>query len=89
MRVEILRSPGCTNAAAATRVVAECLAAAGIDVPIIERVGRYPSPSVLIDGIDIMRPDDTLPDGDVCRLDLPTAQRILDHLRRERTCLPN
>jgi hypothetical protein len=85
MRIEILRSPGCPNAAAATSIVADCLAAAGMNVPIIERVGRYPSPTVLIDGVDVMRPDGPTPDVDVCRLDLPTAQRILDYLRRERT----
>ena len=83
MRIEILRSPGCPNAAAAKSVVVDCLAAAGIDVPIIERVGAYPSPTVLIDGIDVMRPGDGAPEGDACRLDLPTAQRILAALRKE------
>ncbi len=85
MRIEILRSPGCPNAAAATRIVADCLAAAGFDVPIIERVGCYPSPTILVDGVDIMRPDGSTQEADACRLDLPTAQRILDYLRRERT----
>ena len=54
-----------------------------VDVPIIERVGSYASPTVLIDGIDVMRPDEGTPEGDACRLDLPTAQRILDSLRKE------
>jgi hypothetical protein len=85
MRVEILRSPGCPNAAAATTTVTECLAALGIDVPIIERVGRYPSPTVLVDGVDVMRPDDEAQASEACRLDLPTAQRILDALRKEPT----
>jgi hypothetical protein len=85
MLIEILRSPGCPNAAAAKSVVVDCLAAAGIEVPIIERVGRYPSPTVLIDGVDIMRPDGSTPEADACRLDLPTVQRILDYLRREQT----
>jgi hypothetical protein len=85
MRVEILSAPGCRNAAAAMTAVTECLSVLGIDVPIIERVGRYPSPTVLIDGVDVMRPDDGAPAGEACRLDLPTAQRILDALRREPT----
>jgi len=83
MRVELLSAPGCPNAAAAKTAVSDCLTALGIDVPIIERVGSYASPTVLIDGIDVMRPDEGTPEGDACRLDLPTAQRILDALRKE------
>jgi hypothetical protein len=83
MRVELLTSRGCPNAAAARAAVTECLTALGIDVPIIERVGRYPSPTVLVDGVDVMRPDGETPEGDACRLDRPTAQRILDALRKE------
>jgi hypothetical protein len=30
-----------------------------------------------------MRPDGETPEGDACRLDPPTAQRILDALRKE------
>lgn len=83
MRIELLASRGCPNAAAAKAAVAECLTALGIDVPIIERVGRYPSPTVLVDGIDVTGPDGETPEGDTCRLDLPTAQQILDALRKE------
>jgi glutaredoxin len=85
MRVELFTSPGCPNAAAAKKTLTECLAALGIDVPIIERVGHYASPTVRVDGIDVMRPDDETPLGDMCRLDLPTRQRILAALRREPT----
>ncbi|HET6732179.1 alkylmercury lyase [Mycobacterium sp.] len=83
MRIELLTSHGCPNAAGAKAAVTECLTALGIDVPIIERVGRYPSPTVLVDGIDVMRHDGETPEGDTCRLDLPTAQRIMDALRKE------
>ena len=83
MLVELLSAPGCPNAAAAKTAVSDCLTALGIDVRIIERVGSYPSPTVLIGGIDVMRPDDGAPEDDACRLDLPTAQRILDALRKE------
>jgi hypothetical protein len=83
MRIELLTSRGCPNAAGAKATVAECLTALGIGVPIIERVGRYPSPTVLVDGIDVMGTGDETPEGDTCRLDLPTAQRIMDALRME------
>lgn len=81
MRIELLTSPGCPNAGAAKEMVAECLSALGIDVAIIDRVGRYPSPTVLIDGVDVMRPEAQEPIGHACRLDLPTPQRVLDALR--------
>jgi len=83
MRIELLTSPGCPNATAAKTTVADCLSALGIDVAIIERVGRYASPTVLVDGVDVMRPDYETPIGDACRLDLPTAQRVLDALLKE------
>ena len=81
MRIELLTSPGCPNAAAAKATITECLTALGMDVPIIDRVGNYPSPTVLVDGVDVMRPEAAAPTGEACRLDLPTPQRILDALR--------
>jgi hypothetical protein len=83
MRVEILTSPGCPNSAAAKAVVTDCLTVLGIDAPIVERVGRFVSPTVLVDGVDVMRPDGGAPDGDACRLDLPTRQRVIEALRKD------
>lgn len=62
-------------------MLVDCLAALGIDTAIVERVGPFPSPSILIDGTDVMRPDRP-PTGDFCRLDLPTRDVILTALRR-------
>jgi hypothetical protein len=82
MRIELLTSPGCPNAQTTRKILADCLSALGINEPIIDRVGRYPSPTVLIDGVDLMRPAAAkAPIGDACRLDLPTPQNILDALR--------
>ena len=83
MRIELLTSPGCPNAVVARATITNCLAVLGIDVPIVERVGRYPSPTVLVDGVDAMRPEGGAPTGDACRLDLPTTQRVLSTLRKE------
>jgi hypothetical protein len=80
MRIELLTSPGCPNAMAAKEVITKTLTALRIDVPIIERVGPYPSPTVLIDGVDTMRPEADAPVGEACRLDLPTPQRVFDAL---------
>jgi hypothetical protein len=62
----------------------ECLTTLGLTVPIIDRVGRYPSPTVLVNGVDVMRPG-AAPVGDACRLDLPTPQRVLDALSPKET----
>jgi hypothetical protein len=84
-RIELLTSPGCPNAAAARATIADCLSTLGIDVPIIDRVGRYPSPTVLVDGVDVMRPGSRTWSGDACRLDLPTPQCVLSALQRSTT----
>ncbi len=81
MRIELLTSPGCRNAETTREMLADCLGRLGIDEPIIDRVGRYPSPTVLINGVDVMRQTANVPTGDACRLDLPTPQHILDALR--------
>jgi hypothetical protein len=82
MHIELLSAPGCPHAGAAKETITACLTALGIDEPIIDRVGRYPSPTVLVDGVDVMRPEEAgAPTGDACRLDLPTPRRVLDALR--------
>lgn len=81
MRIELFTAPGCPNAAAARTVLADCLEVLGIHDPIIERVGRYRSPTVCIDGIDVMSPRTGSPIGDECRLDLPTGERVLSALK--------
>jgi len=85
VRIELLTSPGCPNAAAARATIADCLSTLGIDVPIIDRVGRHPSPTVLVDGMDVMRPESERWSGDACRLDLPTPQCVLSALQRNST----
>ncbi|BCO33950.1 alkylmercury lyase [Mycobacterium heckeshornense] len=80
MRIELLTAPGCPNAAAARKVITDCLADLDIDVLFLERVGPYPSPTVLLDGVDIMR-NAPAPTGQACRLDLPTPQRVHAALR--------
>ena len=81
MRIELLTAPDCPHAAPARQVISDCLTGLGLDVPIIDRVGRYPSPTVLVNGVDVMRPEAAPSVGDACRLDLPTTQRVLDALR--------
>jgi hypothetical protein len=80
MRIELFTSPGCPNADAARTLLNDCLAKLGIHAPIVDRVGSYSSPTVLVDGCDVMRQEPGAPIGNACRLDLPTAQRVLEAL---------
>lgn len=81
MRIELLSAPDCPHAAPARQVITDCLTSLGLDVAIIDRVGHYPSPTVLVNGVDVMRPQAPAAIGDACRLDLPTPRRVLAALR--------
>jgi hypothetical protein len=81
MKLELLLSPDCANAASARVVLAEALDRLGLAIPVHERVGEFPSPTVLVDGIDVMTGRSGTPPVHVCRLDLPTPSRVLAALR--------
>ena len=65
MRVELFHFEGCPLAPAAYRLVRQCLTALGIPDP------------VLVDGTDVMRPAAELSTARVCRIDVPTRERVL------------
>ena len=64
-------------------MLARCLAEAGLAVPVVERVGDYPSPTVLVNGVDVMTGAAGTPTTRACRLDRPTPQRVLAALRSQ------
>lgn len=78
VRVELLSAPGCPNVAATRQMLVDCLAELALNTRLIECVGRYRSPTVLVEGVDVMSPatSDRV-DGDACRLDLPSRDRVL------------
>ncbi len=78
MKVEVLYVAGCPHAAEALALVERCAARLGIHVELAAREADVPSPSVLVDGVDVMG----APDGAtaVCRLDRPTEERVLGAL---------
>jgi hypothetical protein len=80
--VELLLSPDCPNAAGTRRVVADCLDELGLAIPVREQVGDFPSPTVLVDGIDVMTGAVGAQMMQACRLDVPTRSRVLAALRR-------
>ncbi len=81
MRVDLFLAPGCPNAAAARALLAECVDRLGVVVEIRERLGDFPSPTVLVDGVDVMTDRPGAPSTEACRLDVPTETRLLAALR--------
>ena len=80
IRVELLHIPDCPNTDAARRLLAACLDEVGIEAGIEDREGPFPSPTVRVNGEDVMG---LPPTSDAsCRLDVPTRERILAALRR-------
>jgi hypothetical protein len=82
MNVELLLAQDCPNAPAARAVLAACLRRLGLDIRVRERVGDFASPTILVDGVDIMTDVTGGPPTQACRLDLPTEARLLAALRR-------
>ena len=96
MRVELLYHAGCRSAHAALQLVRECLITLGLPDPVLVRVGGYLSPTVLVNGTDVMRPGTRLSEGSACRIDVPTRERMLAALNahwatesRDEPCLRN
>jgi len=81
MNVELLLAADCPHARAARAVLTNCLDQLGLDIPVRERVGDYPSPTLLVDGVDVMTGTAGTPRMQACRLDVPTASRVLAALR--------
>ena len=77
MRVELLLAPDCPNAAAARAVLVDCLSRLRLPTRVCERVGAYPSPTILVDGVDVMTGAVGAPPMHACRLDAPTESRLL------------
>jgi len=78
--VQILQVPDCPLVGRVRETVRQALASTGVPVVIEELTGDYPSPTVLVDGVDVTgRPAGS---GGACRLDLPTEQQIVTALQR-------
>jgi hypothetical protein len=83
MIVELLRAPGCPHADALRREALAALRQLHLPIAIAERVGAHPSPTLLVDGLDVItgRPP---PGGACCRLDRPRRGQIVAAIRRVR-----
>jgi hypothetical protein len=81
MRIELLVAPDCPHASATRMMLAACIDQVGLGTAVLERVGDYPSPTVLIDGINVMTGAPGAPQVQACRRDVPDAPRVLAALR--------
>jgi hypothetical protein len=81
-KIQILKVPGCPNVAEVRALVEEVLGDAGVLADIEELEGPYPSPSVLVDGIDVTGRAAGAQAS--CRLDLPTRKQVLMALNAPR-----
>jgi hypothetical protein len=80
--VELRAVPDCPNVDATRDLLRACLAEAGLPLTVVERVGDYPSPSILVDGRDVTGGDPNGPAA--CVLSPPTADQIRAALRAPR-----
>ena len=78
-KVQILTVPDCPNAAQVRTLVEDVIAAAGVLADIEELEGMFPSPSVLVDGIDVT--GCSAGAQAACRLDLPSREQLIMALK--------
>lgn len=75
IRIQILQVPDCPLVGRLRELVQQALARIEVPVEVEDRIGDYPSPTLLIDGRDVTgRPSGG---ASACRLDLPTEQQVL------------
>lgn len=79
MIVELRAVPDCPNLASTRDLLRACLAEAGLPLEVVERIGAYPSPSVLVDGRDVTGADPA--DSAACVLRPPSGEQIRAALR--------
>ncbi|MGE0397053.1 MAG: alkylmercury lyase [Kofleriaceae bacterium] len=79
MRIELHYFVGCPQITKTRSLLKYCLAELGLEVPILELVGNYPSPTIIIDGEDIM--GEPVLRGRSVRLDVPTHAELIASLR--------
>ena len=78
MKIELLSVADCPNVGLVRDLLRRCLDRLGVHAEVVERVGDFPSPTLLINGVDVMGM--CVSSGRSCRLDLPTEERILTAL---------
>jgi hypothetical protein len=82
LKIELLHIPDCPHVEQARQLLRACLSEVALaDVEVADREGDFPSPSILVNGIDVMGASPS--ENASCRLDLPTRERMLSALHPE------
>ena len=81
VEVELLSVAGCPHVDAARQLLNACVEELQIRAHIEEKVGAYPSPTIRVDGRDVMGSPPVFEAA--CRLDRPTRERVLAALQRK------
>jgi hypothetical protein len=76
--ITILHVADCPNVGALRRLIKRAVTTLGLSASVEEIEGPYPSPTLLVNGLDVIPRPDTIEAA--CRLDLPTEAQILDAL---------
>ena len=79
IRVELLHISDCPHTAAARSLLHSCLQEVGLQAGFTEREGPFPSPTIRINGVDVMGAPSSM--AAACRLDVPTRERVLAAIR--------
>lgn len=79
-QVQVLQVPGCPLVDRLLTLVEESQARSDVDLDVQVLVGQYPSPTLVVDGLDVATglPVTT---AVCCRPDLPTREQILNALK--------
>jgi hypothetical protein len=80
IEIELLSVAGCPHVDATRLLLAACVEEMQVEAHIEEKVGAYPSPTIRIDGVDVMGSPSSAEAA--CRLDTPTRDRVLAALGR-------
>lgn len=85
MKIQLLHVPDCPLTDQLHARLSECVGHAGVSVEVEQREGVYPSPTLLINGLDAATghalSGDALASDACCRLDLPAHDQIIAALR--------
>lgn len=80
VQIQLLHVPDCPLVDQVRATLRSSLAKTSVEATIEEIEGPYPSPTLLIDGIDVTG---RTPEAEAsCRLDLPTEEQVLAALSR-------
>lgn len=82
LTIELRHLPDCPHVELARQLLRACLSEVDLaNVVVADREGNFPSPSIIVNGIDVMGAPAM--EGASCRLDLPTRERVMSALHPE------